>query len=100
MCGEPCVFAFRVVERFAIFESEFAGIGKIEHTYYICYTGEASEVQRGRSFDLYRKRRCLMLKEILSFILSVLPNWLAVFLMAADLCGRKKNKRVDEVQEK
>lgn len=41
-----------------------------------------------------------MLKEILSFILSVLPNWLAVLLMAVDLCGRKKNKRVDEVQEK
>lgn len=42
-----------------------------------------------------------MLKEILSFILSVLPNWLAVFLMAVDLCGGgKKNKRVDEVQEK
>lgn len=41
-----------------------------------------------------------MLKEILSFILSVLPNWLAVFLMAVDLCGRKNNKRVDEVQEK
>ena len=40
-----------------------------------------------------------MLKEILSFILSVLPNWLAVLLMAVDLCGRKKNKRVDEVQE-
>lgn len=41
-----------------------------------------------------------MLKEILSFILSVLPNWLAVLLMAVDLYGRKKNKRVDEVQEK
>ncbi len=41
-----------------------------------------------------------MLKEILSFILSVLPNWLAAVLMAVDLYGRKKNKRVDEVQEK
>lgn len=41
-----------------------------------------------------------MLKEILSFILSVLPNWLAVLLMAVGLCGRKNNKRVDEVQEK
>ena len=41
-----------------------------------------------------------MLKEILSFILSVLPNWLVVLLMAVDLCGRKNNKRVDEVQEK
>ena len=41
-----------------------------------------------------------MLKEILSFILSVLPNWLAVLLMAVGLCGRTNNKRVDEVQEK
>lgn len=29
-------------------------------------------------------------ERILSFILSVLPNWLAVLLMAVDLCGRKK----------
>ena len=41
-----------------------------------------------------------MLKEILNFILSVLPNWLAVLLMAVDLYERKKNKRVDEDQEK
>lgn len=41
-----------------------------------------------------------MLKEILGFILSVLPNWLAVLLMVANLYGRRKNKRVDEDQEK
>lgn len=41
-----------------------------------------------------------MLKEILGFILSVLPNWLAVLFVVIDLCGRKKNKRADEVQEK
>ena len=35
-----------------IFESTFTGVGKIEHTYYIRYAGEASEVQRGRSFGL------------------------------------------------
>ena len=87
-------------ERFSVFERRFSDFQYIERMYYTCYTSETSEVQRGRSFDLYRKRRCLMLKEILSFILSVLPNWLAVLLMAADLCGRKKNKRVDEVQEK
>ena len=40
-----------------------------------------------------------MLKEILNFILSALPNWLAVLLMIADLYDRKKNKRVDEDQE-
>ena len=40
-----------------------------------------------------------MLKEILNFILSALPNWLAVLLMTADLYDRKKNKRVDEDQE-
>ena len=40
-----------------------------------------------------------MLKEILALILSALPNWLAVLLMAADLHDRKKNKRVGEDQE-
>lgn len=40
-----------------------------------------------------------MLKEILCFILSVLPNWLAVLLMAIDRYEKKKNKRVDEDQE-
>lgn len=37
-----------------------------------------------------------MPKEILSFISSVLSNWLAVLVVAVDLYGRKKNKRVDE----
>ena len=41
-----------------------------------------------------------MLKEILHFIVSVLPNWLAVLLMVVDLYERKKNKRMDEDQEK
>ncbi len=41
-----------------------------------------------------------MLKEILHFIASVLPNWLAVLLMVVDLYERKKNKRMDEDQEK
>ena len=41
-----------------------------------------------------------MLKEILRFIASVLPNWLAVLLMIVDLYERKKNKRMDEDQEK
>lgn len=40
-----------------------------------------------------------MLKEILNFMLSALPNWLAVLLMIADLHDRRKNKRVDEDQE-
>ena len=37
-----------------------------------------------------------MLKEILSFISSVLSNWLAVLVVAVDLYEKKKNKRVDE----
>ena len=41
-----------------------------------------------------------MLKEILTFIASALPNWVAVLLMAVDLHDKRKNKRMDEDQEK
>ena len=65
----------------------------------IQYAAPAKSNAGGASPIIRRKRRCLMLKEILTLILSTLPNWLAVLLMIADLHDRKKNKRVDEYQE-
>ena len=40
-----------------------------------------------------------MLKELLSFVLSALPNWMAVSLMLLDRCEKRREKRADDVEE-